>query len=51
MAYVAPEIVRYHQYDGRADIWSLGCVFYEMVSGGERLVSGGYFWEESLSER
>jgi serine/threonine protein kinase len=31
--YMAPEIVNCQKYDSKADIWSLGLVFYEMVTG------------------
>jgi len=30
--YMAPERIRYSQYDERSDIWSLGCIIYELVS-------------------
>ena len=29
----APEIFQYKEYDAKADMWSLGCVFYEMLVG------------------
>jgi len=31
--YMAPEILRYERYDAKADLWSVGAVLYEMVSG------------------
>ena len=31
--YMAPEILRYEKYDGKADLWSVGTVMYEMYSG------------------
>ncbi|KAJ2906833.1 uncharacterized protein MKZ38_010331 [Zalerion maritima] len=31
--YMAPEILRYEKYDATADLWSVGTVLYEMVSG------------------
>ena len=29
--YMAPEIFEMQEYDAKADIWSVGCVFYEML--------------------
>lgn len=31
--YMAPEIFEYKEYDIKADLWSLGCVIFEMLSG------------------
>ncbi|PYS08418.1 MAG: hypothetical protein DMG17_28985 [Acidobacteria bacterium] len=32
-AYMAPEVILSHQFDERADLFSLGTVFYEMLTG------------------
>ena len=31
--YMAPEIMKYNKYDNKADIWSLGIIFYELLTG------------------
>lgn len=31
--YMAPEILRYEKYDAKADLWSIGTVLYEMITG------------------
>ncbi len=41
-AYIAPEVILSHQFDVRADVFSLGVVFYEMLTGRNP------FWTEPL---
>lgn len=31
--YMAPEILELREYDAKADLWSVGCVLFEMLSG------------------
>lgn len=31
--YMAPEILKGYQYDSKVDVWSLGTIFYEMLTG------------------
>lgn len=31
--YMAPEILRYEKYNAKADLWSVGAVLYEMITG------------------
>ena len=30
---MAPDVLAGREYDHRADVWSLGCIFYEMLTG------------------
>ena len=30
---MAPEILRGEEYDNKVDVWSLGAMFYEMLTG------------------
>lgn len=32
LCYSAPEVVKNQEYDCRADVWSLGCIIYEMCN-------------------
>jgi len=32
LIYTCPEIVQNQPYDDKADIWSLGCIIYELIS-------------------
>ena len=31
--YMAPEILSYQKYDAKADLWSVGCIFFELLVG------------------
>jgi serine/threonine protein kinase len=41
-AYMAPEVVIQRPYDGRADLFSLGLVFYEMLGGPQPFQSDSF---------
>ena len=41
-AYMAPEVLMQKPYDGRADIFSLGLVFYELLSGKQPFLSESF---------
>ena len=30
--YMAPEILRYHKYDAKADLWSVGAIMFELIT-------------------
>ena len=31
--YMAPEILQFHKYDAKADLWSVGAILFELVVG------------------
>ena len=39
---MAPEVINCTPYDLSADIWSLGCVWYELVSGRKPFTGSDY---------
>lgn len=41
-AYMAPEILEQKPYDGRADLFSLGLVFYEMLGGRQPFLTDSF---------
>ena len=41
-AYMAPEVLEQKPYDGRADLFSLGLVFYEMLGGPQPFVTDSF---------
>lgn len=41
-AYMAPEILTQKLYDGRADLFSLGLVFYEMLGGKQPFIADSF---------
>jgi len=38
--YMAPEILHFHKYDAKADLWSIGAILYELVGGCWRVMVG-----------
>jgi serine/threonine protein kinase len=38
--YLAPELCMEEPYNGKADLWSLGCILYELAAHGERPFKG-----------
>ena len=57
---MAPEVLDGREYDHKADVWSLGCIFYEMLTGFtpftgtnvnnliENLLEGEYYFPKTL---
>ena len=45
--YMAPEILQSHKYDARADLWSVGTILHELLTGGRGAggsKEGGAIW-------
>jgi len=42
--YMSPELLRKQGYDDRTDVWSLGCIFYELLTLSPPF--GGRSWED-----
>ena len=40
--YMAPEILRYERYDAKADLWSVGAVTFEMMTGRPPFKAGNH---------
>lgn len=38
--YRAPEIIVGHDYDHKSDMWSLGCIFAELLNYGKPILPG-----------
>jgi len=45
--YMSPELLQKQGYDDRTDVWSLGCIFYELLTLAPPF--GGRSWEELTS--
>ena len=57
---MAPEVLDGNPYDQSADVWSLGCVFYEMLTGfsaftgtdqanlAENIMRGTYYFPKTI---
>ena len=40
--YMAPEILAYENYDAKADLWSIGAIFFESCTGHTPWTGGNY---------
>lgn len=49
-AYMAPEILETKNYTDKADVWSLGCVMYELATH-KRLITGDHSTEQAECAR
>jgi serine/threonine protein kinase len=45
LAYTSPEVVQYEGYTEKVDIWSLGCILYQMAT----CKSGAYRLQHAIS--
>ena len=41
--YMAPEIIKHQEYSTKADIWSAGVIFYQMLTGTQPLKSKSFY--------
>ena len=39
LSYTSPEVVQYEGYTDKVDIWSLGCIVYQMITGSSAVPS------------
>ncbi|KAK9862862.1 hypothetical protein WJX84_010508 [Apatococcus fuscideae] len=40
--YMAPEILQHHRYDAKADLWSVGTIFFELLTGRPPFTGANY---------
>ena len=40
---MAPEVLKCEKYNASADIWSLGCIWYELIAGRKPFISNSIY--------